>query len=164
MLTKKRKIIVLAGMLGLLVITGVLNVVLNNIAPGPDTGTAGGSHGCFFADYRALRTQTREETLLHLNAVIANASTSSQARTDAETTRLTIIQNMEKELILEGLIKAMGFNDAVVSTNNDNVNVIVRTFAGTDNIEEHQAAQILDIVIRETGTSAQRVRIIPVEN
>jgi len=163
MLTKKKKIFVLVGMLGLLVITGVLNVVLNNMSP--DAGATGGGDAQqgFFAQYRAMRTQTREETLLHLDAIIANASTSAQARADAEATRLAVIQAMEMELILEGLIKAMGFDDAVVSTNNDNVNVIVRTAAGTDNIEEFQAAQILDIVIRETGRPAQNVRIIPVE-
>jgi len=163
MLTKKKKIIVLVGMLGLLVVTGVVNVVLNNRVGGPGDHVHGGQHAGFFAEYRANRTSIRQQTFLELDAIIANANISEQVRSDAEVTRLTLVQNMEMELILEGLIRAMGFDDVVVSSNNQNINVIVRTPEGESNIESFQAAQILDIIVRETDRTAQNVRIIPVE-
>jgi len=164
MFSKKKKVIVLVGMLSLLVLTGVLNVVLNNVAADHTGGGGGGAaQTCFFVHYREVRAHTREETLLHLDAIIANASTSEQGRSDAEAARLTVVQNMELELTLEGLVRAMGFSDVVVSASNNNFNVIVRTAAGTDNIEEFQAAQILDIVLSETTASAQNIRIIPIE-
>ena len=164
MLTKKKKIIVLVGMLGLLVVTGVVNVVLNNRTSGGPSGPVhGGQQAGFFAEYRANRTSIRQQTFLELDAIIANANMSEQVRSDAEVTRLTLVQNMEMELILEGLIRAMGFDDVVVSANNQNINVIVRTPEGESNIEAFQAAQILDIIVRETDRTAQNVRIIPVE-
>ncbi|MCL2370550.1 MAG: SpoIIIAH-like family protein [Firmicutes bacterium] len=163
MLTKKKKIIVLVGMLGLLVITGVVNVVLNNRIGGNADYTGGGQQLGFFAEYRANRTTIRQQTFLELDAIIANANMSEQVRADAETTRLALVQNMEMELVLEGLIRAMGFGDVVVSSNNQNINVIVQTDEGTSNIEAFQAAQILDIIVRETDRTAQNVRIIPVE-
>jgi len=163
MLTKKKKIIVLVGMLGLLVVTGVVNVVLNNRTGGPGDYVHGGQQAGFFAEYRANRTSIRQQTFLELDAIIANAHMSEQVRSDAEVTRLTLVQNMEMELILEGLIRAMGFDDVVVSSNNQNINVIVRTSEGESNIESFQAAQILDIIVRETDRTAQNVRIIPVE-
>ena len=67
---------------------------------------------------------------------------------------------MEKELILEGLIKAKGFEDAVVTIGSSYYNVIVKD-NGT--LEDGGANKILSVIQTETGTSANNVKIIPVE-
>ena len=66
---------------------------------------------------------------------------------------------METELVLEGLIKAVGFEDAVVTTTSENVNVILRS----GELTTEQVAKVLEFVTNETGKRASSVRIIPVE-
>lgn len=65
---------------------------------------------------------------------------------------------MEKELVLEGLISAAGYDDAIVTVSGDNLNVIVKTngFTGDD------AARILTIVVDETKMRAANIKIVPV--
>ena len=67
---------------------------------------------------------------------------------------------MEKELLLEGLIKAKGFEDAVVTIGSSYYNVIVKD---NGNLGANEVAQILSVVQSETGASATNVKIIPVE-
>ena len=62
-------------------------------------------------------------------------------------------------LVIEGLIKSLGFEDAVVTNTTENINVIVKSAELTS----EEAAQILDIVTTETDKTALDVRIIPVE-
>jgi len=72
---------------------------------------------------------------------------------------LELTRNMEIELVLEGLIKSLGFEDAVVTNSTESVNIIVKA----KEITSDQAAQILDVVVTETKKDATNVRIIPVE-
>ena len=78
MLTKKKKIIVLSVMLVLLVVTGYLNVVLNN-----GTLPVGGNinTGNFFATYRTDRQATRAQEISYYDAIIASESSSAEAKT-----------------------------------------------------------------------------------
>jgi stage III sporulation protein AH len=64
---------------------------------------------------------------------------------------------MEQELTLEALIKAKGFDDAVVAISDNGVNVVV----GTDELSADEATQILSIITDETEYSATDVKIIP---
>ena len=66
---------------------------------------------------------------------------------------------METELVIEGLIKSLGFEDAVVTNTTENINVIVKS----PELTADEAAQILEIVVSETDKTANDVRIIPVE-
>ena len=60
---------------------------------------------------------------------------------------------------MEGLIKAKGFEDAIVTTSANNVNVIVKCAA----LESSQVAQIVQIVKEQTAKSIENIKIIPVE-
>ncbi len=157
MLSKKKKIFVLVGMVALLVATGVLNVVLNNKSQAAAVGETV-TYASFFDAHRAERATTRSETMLYLDAIIANEATSAQAKTDAETQKLELTSAMETELVLESLIKGLGFEDAVVTNTTNNLNVIVRC----ENLTQDQATQILDVIVRETDKTASGVRIIPI--
>ena len=59
---------------------------------------------------------------------------------------------------MEGLIKAKGFDDAVVTIGSSYYNVIVKD-DGT--LGDDQVAQILSVIKSETGASANNVKIIP---
>ena len=159
MLGKKSKIFVLVGMVALLVITGVLNVVLNRNAENASVNASESANSDFFATYRTDRTQTREQSILYYDAIIASETSTEDAIKTAETEKLALTTAMETELVLEGLIKAVGFEDAVVTTTSENVNVILRS----GELTTEQVAKVLEIVTNETGKRATSVRIIPVE-
>ena len=153
---KKSKIIVLAGMIALLVLTGVLNIVINKKAQSVSSTDTTASAD-FFVTYRADRLATRNQSMLDLDEIIKSGS--EEAIKNAEAEKLALTTTMENELKLEGLIKAIGFEDAVVITTSENVSVILRS----GELKSEQVAQVLQIVTDETGKTAASVRIIPVE-
>lgn len=152
---KKSKIIVLAGMIALLVLTGVLNIVINKKAQSVSTDTTASSD--FFVTYRADRLATRNQSMLDLDEIIKTGS--EAAVKDAEAEKLALTSTMDNELKLEGLIKAVGFEDAVVISTSENVSVILKS----GELTSDQVAKVLQIVTDETGKSAASVRIISVE-
>lgn len=159
MLSKKKKIFVLVGMVALLAAAACLNIFLNRTGDRADAGSNNVTYGSFFETYRADRKTTREQTMLYYDAIIANESSSAEAIANAEAAKLELARNMEVELVIEGLIKSLGFEDAVVTNTTESINVIVKA---TD-MTSAEAAQILDIITTETEKTAQDVRIIPVE-
>ena len=163
MLSKKKKVFILCGMLALLIVTGVLNIVLNGnaISANGSSGSAGGAQSSmsFFDTYRADRLATREQTILYLDAIINNAESDSEAVENARQSKLELTKNMELELVLEGLIKALGFDDVVVTNSTESINVIVKAAE----LNEVQATQITEIIVTETDRTSFDVRIIPVE-
>ena len=66
---------------------------------------------------------------------------------------------MEKELAVEGLIKAQGFSDCVIAISDTKVNVVVKGAS----INENEAAQISTIVREQLGTELKNIIIIPAE-
>ena len=160
MLGKKKKIFILTGMIALLVLTGVLNIVLNLTATNPsDDANAGTTYTDFFSAYRTDRTASREEAMLYYDEIIASSEYSDEAKAEAEAAKIALTESMETELVLVGLLKALGFEDAVVTSTTENINVIVKCGEMTGT----QAAQILEIIVTETETNATNVRIIPTE-
>ena len=157
MLSKKSKIFVLVGMLALLVVTGYLNVYLNNRSKSDSLVTANSAD--FFTTYRNDRTTTRNQTMLYLDSIIESDLSSKEAVAEAEKNKLALTGAMEAELNLEGTIKSMGFDDVVISTGNDYCNVMVKT----KELKSEQVAKILEAVTAQTGKMANYVRIIPVE-
>ena len=156
MLSKKKKIIILSGMVALLVVTGVLNIVLNQRVKETE-GQQQQEYRSLFQTYRTDRLATRDQTMLYLDAIIASDASSADAVAAAEQQKLQLTRNMEQELALEGLIKAVGFTDAFITMSTENVNVIVKTTGLT----EDEANRILGIIVDETGRSAQNVIVIP---
>ena len=161
MLAKKKKIFILTGMIALLVLTGVLNIVLNLTADsGPaDDVNAGSTYTDFFTAYKTDRTASREQTMLYYDEIIASAESSAESKAEAEAAKLDLAESMETELVLEGLIKSLGFEDAIVTSTTENINVIVKCTELTGT----QASQILQLVMTETEPQATNVRIIPTE-
>ena len=91
---------------------------------------------------------------------ITSMRSSSRGRTSRRSPtrrlqKLDIVNNMEKELTVESLLKAKGFADAAVTLHAGSVNVIL----SAESLSEEQVAQVLDIVIRETGEPAENVKV-----
>ena len=70
--------------------------------------------------------------------------------------KLEITDIMEKELLVEGLLKAKGFEDVIITLSDESVNVIVKE----TNLDEQKVAQVLDVILREiNNVTAENVKI-----
>lgn len=153
---KRTKIIILSLMVVLLGVTGYLNIVLNNSVKNTNTNVTTLS---YFASYRNDRSSTRDQEILYYDAIIDSTSSTETAVKAAEQAKLDLISTMEKELAVEGLIKAQGFSDCVIAISDTKVNVVVKGAS----INENEAAQISTIVKEQLGTELKNIIIIPAE-
>jgi stage III sporulation protein AH len=158
MLSKKKKIFILSGMLILLVVTGYLNYALNKVDT--ETATTTTTSASFFTTYKTDRTTARDSELAILNEIIENQNVTTAEKAVAIQAKTELAQKIEKELILEGLIKAKGFEDAIVTIGSNYYNVIVKN---ADALTSDEVAQILSVITSETGCLATNIKIIPME-
>lgn len=159
-MSKKKKIVVLASMVALLVLTGCLNYFLNR--PADSQAAAADSlvtYSDYFAASRADRESARSETVMYYNAIIQNEATSAEAKANAETELAALVAGMDSEQRLETLIRALGFSDCIVTVGKENINIIVKSDALTD----PEVAQVMDVVASETGKTVENVRIKPID-
>ena len=116
--------------------------------------SAPGAQGSFFDIYRSERDSVRTQELAYLDAIVAQGGDEATL-SEAQKQKMTLVGCMESELNTENLIRAKGFEEVIVSMHNGSDNVIVDADALTD----EQVAQILDIVLRETGESAENIKV-----
>lgn len=157
-MSKKKKIVILATMLVLLVVAGYLNIALN----GTGSATVNSDNvvtGNFFTTYRTDRQSTRDDEIRYYDAIIASASSSAEAKASAESKKQELINAMEMELVTEGLIKAKGFEDVIVTSSNSCINVIVKSAE----LSSSEVAQIVSIVQEQSNIGLENIKIIPVE-
>ena len=154
---KRTKIIILSLMVVLLGVTGYLNIVLNNSVKETNTNVTTTS---YFTSYRNDRESTRDQEILYYDAIIDSASSTEAAIAAAEEAKLELISMMEKELAVEGLIKAQGFADCVISISDTKVNVVVKGSTLTEN----EVAQISTTVMEQLSTELRNIVIIPAES
>jgi stage III sporulation protein AH len=173
---KTGRYLLLAGLIVLLVGVGCLNYVLGN---GADTNVtadaaAAASPGAevegalsaddlavmatenYFEDYKANRESVRDTEVAYLDSIISNDNSDAETVKDAQGQKIEIVQQMEKELTIEGLVMAAGFDDAIVTVQQGSVNVVIKA----DQISKEDAAKVLEIVRQETGEPAQNIKVI----
>lgn len=156
---KKTKIFILVGMVLLLGVTGYLNIALNNRVT--QTGGSEITSANYFSTYREDRQSTRDQELLYYDAIITSESSSAEAIQNAETKKLALVAQMESELVIEGLIKAKGFSDCIVTNIDPNVKIVVKCNAAT--LTTNEVAQIVSIVKEQTKVDIDNIQITPVE-
>lgn len=158
-MTKKKKIIVLSCMIALLAITAVFNFVMTTETIDVDQ-TAALTSSNYFAQYRAERLTTRNEEILQLDSIIASAEDGSEEKNDALAMKLELTELTEKEMLLETLIKAYGFEDVVVviGLDSDNVNVITKSAS----LSTDDTIAIYTIINDELVASPENVKIISI--
>ena len=158
-MTKRRKVIVLSCMIALLAVTAVFNFMLTtNVSEVENVATV--SSASYFSQYRLERSSTRNEEFLQLDAVLKSADAGSKEYNDALAMKIQLTALTEKKMLLENLIKAYGFKDAVVVMGIDsgNVNVIAKS----DNLSTDDAVLIYTIINEEASISPENVKIIPI--
>ena len=157
MSSKLKKVLVLGSFCVLLLVTGGVNILVNNLAT-DNVSAQVSSNATFFSNYRDDRQNTREQEILYLDAIIASEATSGDAKKAAEAERLALVKNMEVALKLENLILAKGFDDVVVSTSTNNISVMVET----SGLSAAEVAQIVDVVINNSDYAIDNIKIIEV--
>ena len=160
-LSKKKKIIILSVMVALLLITGYVNVALNSSlsssASAQTNATAVNAN--FYTSYRTEREATRTQEIQFYDSIIASATSSESAKEEAELNKMSLISLMEKELVTEGIIRGKGFEDAIVTSSSENVNVFVKCAELTS----AEVAQISTVVTQQLNVEIDKIVIIPSE-
>jgi stage III sporulation protein AH len=111
----------------------------------------------FFVEYRLERDRTRGQRIEWLREVINNVNSAGETRQKAQDHLLTISSKMEKEIELENLLRAKGFEDAAVMADERAVTVIVTS----EKLSAGESSEINNLVSRRTGVDAQNIVIIP---
>jgi len=158
-MSKRKKVIILSCMIALLAVTAVCNFVLTSSTVNPTESTLV-SNANYFSQYRTERLTTRNEEILQLDSIIDSAEANSTERNDALKLKMEITEITEKELLLESLIKAYGFEDVVVvmGIDSDSVNVIAKD----NDLTSDDAILIYSIIAEENIASPENVKIIPI--
>ena len=161
-MSKKKRFFIITAFCLLLLLTGTINILVNNSMISGEvtnTSTSNTTVGNFFTNYRSNRTDTRSQELMYLEAIISSATSSQEAIANAEAEKMAIVSAMESEMVLEGLIKAKGFEDVIISDLNNSMTVIVKSAELTSS----EVAQIVEVVQGQTQYDIDNIKIIPVE-
>lgn len=158
-MSNKKKVILMSSLVLLLGATAVFNFALAN-TESEASADGGVTTANYFSTYRAERTTTRNEELVQLDSVIALYEEGDEKFEEATQMKMEIVEALEQELILENMVKSLGFSDAVVSVSNqsDNVNV----FINSSELNYDTALSIYNMMKSETGIVSGNVIIMPV--
>ncbi len=108
--------------------------------------------------FRLEREQLRAMQTAQLNDIIHGEDTDADTRALAQRTLLSLMDWTEQETTIEGVLRARGYADCVVTVHEDTANVLVRAEALT----RQESAVILELVLRQTDVQSGNVKIIPI--
>lgn len=110
----------------------------------------------YILDMKMTREKQRNELTQELNEMINNPSTSEESRKEASSMKLQIVKDQEKELKIENLLSAKGFEDALVYISNGNVNVVVNE----TKLEKTDAAKVFDLVAEQASVKYENIKLM----
>lgn len=110
----------------------------------------------YFIEHRLSRDKLRATLIDRLNEIINNEKTNEEMRIKAQNEIISIGKIAELELSLEGLIKAKGFEDALVFLSENSARVVV----STDELTEQDVIKIFEIITSETDIEAENIKIM----
>lgn len=110
----------------------------------------------FFVEYRMERERVRSQELDTLNEMIKNAEVGEEARKNAEEQLLEITKKMEEELMVENMIKAQGYNDALLFSSNGTATIMVYA----DELEEQDFMMIAETASKVLGVPREEIQVI----
>ncbi len=114
-----------------------------------------GTEDDFFAQQRVENESSRAKELEINKEILNNNNSSNEAKAAAEREIARIAKSIENENSAESLIKAKGYEDALVMVGAETVTVIVKT----EKLEAQDVAVIKDIIVGQTGYTADRIKI-----
>lgn len=113
----------------------------------------------YFTASRLDRDKSRSAAMEVYREVLENKESSSETKELAQKDLTASAKAMETEAVLEGLIKAKGFDEVIVYISNESANIVVRTIGLTP----AQAAQIKDLVKENAYITAEKIKIVEIK-
>jgi len=110
----------------------------------------------YYVEQRLSRDKLRANLIDRLNDIVNNDATSEEVRNEAQKKIMNIGEISEKEILIEGLVKAKGFDDALVFLTEENARIVV----SVDELTEQDIAKILEVVMTETNLDASNIKIM----
>lgn len=110
----------------------------------------------YFSTARLSRQKARDEAVELLEKVIDDTKGNDAAKKEAVSQAGVIAQNTLKESSIENMIKAKGFSDCIVSLENGEASVVVKTKGSA----QDDAIVIKDIVSDQAGISYDKIKIV----
>jgi stage III sporulation protein AH len=110
----------------------------------------------FFAEYRLQRDSIRAREMEMLNQFIENEKISEEGKQQAEQQLLSLIALMEKELLVENMVKAKGYRDAVFFYRDGLANVVVEA----ENLTERDVVQLAEMISGLAGIRMEEVAVV----
>lgn len=120
----------------------------------PSLGTAGAAD--FFVDYRLERDRVRSQQVEMLREIINNPKADDASRKAASTRWLAITEELGKEMELENLVKAKGFDDALVFLQESTAVVILKA----KDLNTVESSKVMDVIRRGTGIKAENINVM----
>ncbi len=109
----------------------------------------------YFNLSKTNKDKVRSEAIALIKEVSENENADYEAKKTAQTEMLKIAKNIEKEGNIENILMNKGFSNVSAFINEERVTVSVLT----DGLEPSDVAKIRDVVIAETGMSADKINI-----
>jgi len=110
----------------------------------------------FFTEYRLERDKNRSKEYDMWQNIINSDKAEPTFKTLAQEEIVKIVALTEKEMIIENLILARGFKDALVFLTDDSATVVV----AAKELTPANVAQIQDIVMTKTKIPASNIKIM----
>ncbi len=110
----------------------------------------------FFVEYRLERDRVRSQELEVLNEMINNPKVGEDARREAEVQILNLVELMEKELIVENMLKAQGYPDVLLFFRRGVATVMVYA----EELVEEDYRRIAELVSVITGAAREQVQVV----
>ena len=111
----------------------------------------------YFVSAKLERDRTYGEQIEIQENILYNEKSDENMKKIAQEQINYISNNLNKEMSIETLLKAKGFEDTVAIINDESVNVVVKAM---EELDVAQVAQIQNIVMREAGARAENIHIV----
>lgn len=136
--------------------TGTGSAVGSLIATGAGTGSALTGGADFFVDYRLERDRIRSQQVEMLREIINNPKADDASRKEASTRWLALTEELGKETELENLVKAKGFEDALVFLQGTTAVVIIKA----KDLNVVESSKVMDVIKRGTGIKSENINVM----
>jgi len=110
----------------------------------------------FFAGYRLQRDRVRDQSIEMLQTLLDNPNAGAGAKEEAEKLLLEIVRLREQELLVENMVKAQGYEDAVFFYHEELATVMVKQ----KDLDEKSFIQITETVAGAVGVERENVQVM----
>ncbi len=119
-------------------------------------GEAGENGAAFFINYRLQRERSRDRSIEMLQALLDNPNAGVSAKEEAENMLLEIVRMREMELLVENMVKAQGYDDALFFLQDQLATVMVKQ----KDLDEKSYIEIAEAVASAAGVDREDVQVL----